>query len=90
MKHYIAIFMEDDVGEWRVVFPDVPGCEAKGFTLDDARFAAASALRRSIEESGSTAPAPMDLTAVRRSEEWLLRNQVDISKAVVSMIPIAA
>jgi hypothetical protein len=40
MSHYIAIFIEDHIGEWRVVFPDAPGCEAKGFTLHDARYAA--------------------------------------------------
>jgi predicted RNase H-like HicB family nuclease len=34
MTHYLAIFVETDVGEWRVVFPDVPGCEASGFTLE--------------------------------------------------------
>jgi hypothetical protein len=70
MKHYIAIFVENDVGEWRAIFPDVPGCEAKGFSLDDAKFAAA--------------------TALVRSEDWLNQNQVDLSKAVVTMIPLAA
>lgn len=78
------------MGEWRVVFPDVPGCEAKGFTLDDAKYAAASALGQCIQDSNAPAPMPMDLAAVKRSEEWLSRNQIDLSKAIVSMVPLAA
>jgi predicted RNase H-like HicB family nuclease len=90
MKHYIAIFVENDVGEWRAVFPDVPGCEAKGFSLDDAKFAAATALARCIHQSGTPRPLPMDMAAVHRSEEWLEQNQVDLSKAVVTMIQLPA
>ena len=78
------------MGEWRVVFPDVPGCEAKGFSMEDAEYAAASALRRCIEETGLPAPLPMDMAAVQRSDEWLSLNHIDLSKAVVSMVPVAA
>jgi predicted RNase H-like HicB family nuclease len=88
MQHYIAIMVEDDVGEWRVVFPDVPGCEAKGFSLDDAEVVAATALRRYIRE-GSAPPLPMDLTAVEQNEDWLRRNHIDLAKAVVTMIQVA-
>ena len=89
MNHYIAIFVETDLGEWRVVFPDVPGCEAKGFTLDDAKFAAVSVLVQSIRQCGSP-PHPMNLEAVQRNEEWLSQHHIDLSKAIVSMIPLAA
>lgn len=90
MKHYIAILLENDVGEWRVVFPDMPGCEAKSFTLDDATFAAASVLTQCIRENGGPPLHPMDMDAVQRSEKWLQENQVDLSKAVVTMIQLAA
>ena len=90
MKHYIAIFVQSDVEEWRVVFPDLPGCEAHGFTLDDAKFSAVAALTRFLQEIRFSAPAPMDLSAVERSEEWLALNHVDLSRAVISMIPVAA
>ena len=62
MSHYIAIFVEDHIGEWRVVFPDVPGCEARGFTLHDAQYAAASTLAR----------CPMK-TARRYLYQWIWR-----------------
>ena len=89
MTHYIAIFMETEFGEWRVVFPDAPGCETKGFTLDDAKFAAVSALVQCIRENGSP-PHPMDLEAVQQSKgEWLSQHHIDLSKAIVSMIPLA-
>jgi predicted RNase H-like HicB family nuclease len=90
MKHYIAIFVENQVGEWRALFPDAPGCEAKGFSLDDAKYAAASALIGYLRESNAQTPLPMDMAAVHKSEEWLKQNQVDLSRAVVSMIPLAA
>ena len=89
MSHYIAIFIEDHIGEWRVVFPDVPGCEAKGFSLHDAQFAAASTLSNCLRDNG-TPPLPMDMAAVEKSDEWLKQNRVDLSKAVVSMISVAA
>jgi predicted RNase H-like HicB family nuclease len=89
VTHYIAIFVETEVGEWRVVFPDVPGCEAKGFTLDDAKFAAVSALVQCIRENGSPLH-PINLEAVQRNEEWLSQHHIDLSRAVISMIPLAA
>ena len=90
MTHYLAIFVETDLGEWRVVFPDLPGCKAMGFTLDDAMFAASSALRQYIQEIGLLPPHPMDLSAVQQSEEWLSENRVDLSRAIISMVPMAA
>lgn len=32
------------MGEWRVVFPDAPVCEAKAFSLHDAQYASATVL----------------------------------------------
>jgi predicted RNase H-like HicB family nuclease len=90
MTHYIAIFIPSDIGEWRVVFPDLPGCEARGFSLNDAGYAAATALRKGMRAAGSPLPPPMDMTAVERNAEWLSRNHVDLSKTVVSMISLAA
>lgn len=89
MKHYVAIFVENHIGEWRVVFPDLPGCEARGFSLDDARFAAVSALAQRVHESESL-PEPMDLAAIERSEDWLSQNSIDLSRAVISIVPLAA
>ena len=89
MKHYVAIFVENHIGEWRVVFPDLPGCEARGFSLDDARFAAVSALAQRVHGSESL-PEPMDLAAIERSEDWLSQNSIDLSRAVISIVPLAA
>lgn len=88
MKHYIAIFTQNDMGEWRVVFPDIPGCEAKGFSLDDAKFAATTALAQYIDGQASL-PEPMDLAAIERNRDWLAQNQIDLSKAVISIVPLA-
>jgi predicted RNase H-like HicB family nuclease len=89
MTYYIAIFVQSDLGEWDVIFPEVPGCEARGFSLDVARYAATSALQQCIRERGPHAASPMDLAGAR-SEDWLSRNQVDPARAVISMIALAA
>ena len=63
---------------------------AWGFSMDDAKFAAATALAKCMRESGASAPLPMDMAAVQESKDWLKQNQVDLSKAVVTMIQLAA
>ena len=57
--------------------------------LHDAEFAAVTALSRCLRGNG-TPPLPMDLAAVEQYDEWLEQNRVDLSKAVVSMISVAA
>ena len=89
MSYYIAIFIEDHIGEWRVVFPDVPGCEARGFTLHDAQYAAASTLSRCLQEKDAAPLLPMDMAALKKSDEWLKKHAVDWSKAVVSIVSLA-
>jgi predicted RNase H-like HicB family nuclease len=88
MKHYVAIFVEDEIGEWRAIFPDVPGCEARGFCVDDVMFSATSALHCYLEQNGSLPSPPMDMADIPCMEKWLAENQIDPSKAVVSMVPL--
>jgi predicted RNase H-like HicB family nuclease len=90
MKHYIAIFVEDEIGEWRAIFPDVPGCEAKGFCLDDLMFSATSALHRYLEQNDPLLSPPRDRAEIQRVEKWLAENHFDLSKVVVSMVPLHA
>jgi predicted RNase H-like HicB family nuclease len=80
--------VEDEVGEWRVLFPDAPGCETKGFTLDDAKFAAVGALVEWMRDNGPLPLHPMDMDAVQHSGKWISRHNIDLSKTVVSMIPL--
>jgi predicted RNase H-like HicB family nuclease len=87
VTHYIAVFVENDVGEWRVVFPHVPGCEAKGFSLEDAKLAATSALQRCIKKNGSSTASPTDKAPIH---EWLSQNHIDLSRAIVTAISVVA
>jgi hypothetical protein len=86
MIHYIAFLVPTDLGEWQALFPDVPECEARGVGLENAKVAAAAELTRRIQANG--APHPRDLTAIERDYEWLSRNGVDLTKAVVTIIPV--
>ena len=88
MKHYLALLFESDVGEWYVVFPDAPDCAAKGLTPADAKLAAVTALNEHLRRRDVPPPLPTDIEAVQQSEEWLARNRIQLSKAVVTMIPV--
>ena len=87
MKHCIAILVENDMGEWRAVFPDLPDCEARGFSVEDVKFAAESAVRKYVHDN-RLPPSPIDMSAIERDRDWLTRNNVDLSKAVVTMIQL--
>ena len=90
MTYYIAIFARSVFGEWRVLFPDFPGSEACGFTVEDATFVAESMLARCAQETGHL-PRARDLTEIKCDEKWLSQHDIDFSETVVvRMIPLAA
>lgn len=88
MAHYIAILVPCDNGDWRVLFPDVAECEARGFNLDEARMAAVAALDQCVRENGNGLPPPRHLAEIERDGEWLSRNGIDLSKAIVTMVSL--
>jgi predicted RNase H-like HicB family nuclease len=90
MAHYIAIIVPSDNGDWRVLFPDIAGCEAQGFNLDEARMAAVHALDERLKENGAGLQQPRDLSAIERDQEWLSRHGIDLSKAIVTMVSLVA
>ena len=86
LMHYIALLIPSSIGEWRVVFPDLPECQAHGHSVDDAAFAATTALSRCLAENGASPPLPRDLAEIERDKEWLSRNNIDLHVAIVTMI----
>lgn len=89
MAHYVGVFMPLAAGGWRGVFPDVPGCEATGPSLDLAVSHAASVLNQHAGELNGALHAPRDLTAIRDDAGWASDNAVDWGAAVVTMIRAA-
>lgn len=69
-------------------FPDLPDCDAYGFTIDDATQAATMALAVRASDDGAELPRPRELTEVQRDERWLFRNDVDLSTSVIVLIPL--
>lgn len=86
--HYIALLIPSSVGEWRVLFPDMPECQAHGYTVDEAALAASTALSRCLAENGHLPPLPRDLAEIERDEEWLSRNNVDLHEVIVTMVSL--
>jgi predicted RNase H-like HicB family nuclease len=89
MKYYPAILVETDFGDWRALFPDLPNCEARGYTLEDASHAAATALKQCADQNGGALAPPRDLTEISADEDWLSRNDVQFKNVVVTMVPLA-
>ena len=88
MAHYIAIIVPSGDGDWRVLFPDIAECEARGVNLDAARMAAIDALDKRLKENGTGLRQPRDLADIERDEAWLSQNGVDFSKAIVTMVSL--
>jgi hypothetical protein len=88
VAHYVALLLPTEIGEWRVLFPDVAECETRGFTAQDATYAAATALARCAGRDGTGLPAPRSLMQIQRDREWLANNGVSLNEAVVTMVPL--
>lgn len=68
MRNYCAAFMPEDDGRYSVFFPDLPGCQTMGDTLDDAFTQAADALTLYLEsraDLGYPIPGPSDMVTAR-------------------------
>jgi predicted RNase H-like HicB family nuclease len=89
MRYYAAFFVPSHLEEWHVLFPDLPECEAYGFTLQDAGYAAASALARCAEEKGALLPQPRSIAQIAEDRDWLAQSGVQFEKTITTIIPIA-
>ncbi|HEV8390598.1 MAG TPA: hypothetical protein VGQ35_12180 [Dongiaceae bacterium] len=87
MTHYIAIFVAAESGGWRALFPDVPDCEAEAYGLARAKDAAATSLVQHAKASGGVLPSPRTLEEIERDGPWLSQNGIDLSKAIVTIVP---
>ena len=87
MTHYIAILVPADDGKWRALLPDVPECDTQAYGLTQVKKVAADSLDRHARSNGFRLPAPRSLEEIERDEEWLIRNGVDFSRAVVTIVP---
>jgi predicted RNase H-like HicB family nuclease len=67
-NEYIAFIHEDKAGGYSVSFPDIPGCNTCGDTLDEAVEMAADALSGWLAlavEAGEPIPIPSGMAALR-------------------------
>jgi predicted RNase H-like HicB family nuclease len=88
IAHYVALLMPTEIGEWRVLFPDVSECEARGFTVQDATYAATTALARCADTRGEALPIPRSLIQIESDGAWFKANGVALKEAVVTMVPL--
>ena len=86
---YIALFRALPKDKWRVTFPDLPGCEARGESFKEAFQAAQRALRDHLAELEDYAPRPRSSAEllIDAQRDWVLCRQfVD---AVMHPVPPA-
>ena len=86
MPQYIAVLVPGDVGIWRALLPDVPECDAQASELTQARSRAAECLHRHVRSSSAPLPPPRSLQEIERDQDWLKRNRVDFSRALVTVV----
>jgi len=90
MTHFVAILAPWTAGEWRVVIPDAPECEAIANSPDEAVFAAAVKVTRRVCTNGIDQTTPRDLLAIATDRAWMSRTDIDFANAVVTLIPSGA
>jgi predicted RNase H-like HicB family nuclease len=84
----VAVLIPDG-GDWRVLVPDLPGCEARGASVPDAIEGAEKAVLARLEAMrlrGDAPPVPREFEAVRQDTEWGKDNGVDIATASLARI----
>ena len=66
-----TVLIDGEAGAYGVIFPDLPGCNAMGSSLDDALENAAESLRDYVSdalEQGEAVPPPRPLEALRQDD----------------------
>ena len=98
LKVYPAIIHDEDGGYW-VEFPDLPGCNTEGDTLEETIEAAGEALGLylvSIAEDGQPLPAASDIASIDAGDGHAAYVSTDMNKyrrdtkAVKKMLSIPA
>ena len=71
---YVGLFRALPNGDWRVGFPDLPGCEAKGKSFKEVFEAARHALSAHLKELGGPWPRPRSIAElmIDARGDWLL------------------
>ena len=92
MVHYIGVFVPLESGGWRVLFPDVPGCEIVTPNLDGTVFHAKAALASHVAGLNGSAvevlPRPRDLAAIKSDTQWSAAHAIKWPGVVITMIPV--
>ena len=86
---YIALFRALPKDKWKVTFPDLPGCEARGENFKEAYQAARKALKRHLSALEQPYPRPRSSAEllIDAQRDWVLCRQfVD---AVMHSVPPA-
>jgi predicted RNase H-like HicB family nuclease len=68
MRRYVGVVRKASGNDFRVVFPDLPGCSTKGKTMGEARRLAAETLAVHLDalvSDGVPAPEARGLAAIR-------------------------
>jgi predicted RNase H-like HicB family nuclease len=89
VAHYISVLMPLSAGGWRALFPDIPGCEVEGESLDATVLRAAGALTECVQSRyGDGPPSPRELIEIKADDQWVTTHAIDWAKAVVTMVPL--
>ena len=86
---YVAVLFPEAAGGWSVFFPDLPGCQTQGETIEEARRMAAEAPIghiASIRAHGEPVPTPRTLEEIRADPTWTEEHDLNWSEVVISLV----
>lgn len=91
VRHHIGVFVPLELGRWRALFPDYPGCVAEGPNLEITIYRAADCLVQHVGFPGSEinlSPMSRNGAGNKLDEAWATANGITLRTAVLSMIPL--
>jgi hypothetical protein len=88
MSYYIALFRQNQGGEWQADFPDFPHCKVSGINFKLASSAAAMALQECAVGRDVSLPRPSSLSDIEGDASLRSSYGAHLARAIISLIPL--
>ena len=90
MRSYIAVAVPQRDGGWRIHFPDLPGYQAEGSSLDHPMGRSRQAVHLHLAKlvRNWEIPRPRSLDAIVADAAWASVHTIDWAEAIISLISL--
>jgi predicted RNase H-like HicB family nuclease len=91
MIQYLAVLVPTEENNWRAHFPEFPGCQAEGPTVEIALETSTIVAEKQIgwhRQQRIALPTPRSYDEIRRLTKWAAERGISWSEAIVCVVPI--